>query len=563
MIDSDGIQHTEIDGVRTVWAPCEGPLRACLTFRVGMADETYLTAGISHMIEHLALFGIADPARHNNGHVDQTTTAFHTHGKAADVTAFLSRVTEQLHQLPLHRLEQERSVLAAEAASRGRSVARELSVWRFGAQGYGLAGAGRWGERLLGPAALQSWAADRFTRDNAVLWLSGPPPADLRLDLPAGRHCAPPEPVTLLPREPGWFQLEHGGVASSAVLARGAASAVLLAVLKELLHERLRLLHAISYSPWLTSDRLTGTLQHLITFADAAPERRAELVHRFSDLLASLQALPPDRVAELQRDLVTQMDTSWADHPDEARVGTLANTAFNLLTGGPLTSHEQWRTELSAVTATQYYDAATALVAGGLYALPPEGHPTPLLGEPVPHSLTLPVQGRARRHRDAPVLDHRLIVTPEGVTRQMPDGHLTVRYNDLVGALQLPDGALTLVGRDAVHLTIEPTSWRRGKQATAQVAAAVPAHLHAPLPAREAAEIPKPATTWWQRQRAAGQRAGRFDISPVLLIGLIVVLTVCGIAGFAYGTRSPQPFVLPMLLMVWAAFRLRRRRSST
>ena len=110
--------RTSIDGVETFWAPCEGPLRCVLSFRNGMADETYLTAGISHVVEHLALFGLEDASRHNNGYVDATTTVFHTQGSADEVATFLTRLTAQLSHLPLQRLEQERSVLAAEAAMR-------------------------------------------------------------------------------------------------------------------------------------------------------------------------------------------------------------------------------------------------------------------------------------------------------------------------------------------------------------------------------------------------------------------------------------------------------------
>jgi hypothetical protein len=37
-------------------APGPGPLSAGLVFRVGQADETLAWSGITHMVEHLALF---------------------------------------------------------------------------------------------------------------------------------------------------------------------------------------------------------------------------------------------------------------------------------------------------------------------------------------------------------------------------------------------------------------------------------------------------------------------------------------------------------------------------
>ena len=47
------IRETEVDGVPTLLAPRNGPLAAGLTFRVGQADETLATAGITHLLEHL------------------------------------------------------------------------------------------------------------------------------------------------------------------------------------------------------------------------------------------------------------------------------------------------------------------------------------------------------------------------------------------------------------------------------------------------------------------------------------------------------------------------------
>ena len=71
------IEQTTVDGVPTLFAPAAGPLRAGLTFRVGRADETLARSGITHLIEHLALFHLNMADYHFNGSTGPVTTDFH------------------------------------------------------------------------------------------------------------------------------------------------------------------------------------------------------------------------------------------------------------------------------------------------------------------------------------------------------------------------------------------------------------------------------------------------------------------------------------------------------
>ena len=48
------IHQTEVDGIPCLWADLPGELGATLIFRVGMADESLVTRGITHLVEHLA-----------------------------------------------------------------------------------------------------------------------------------------------------------------------------------------------------------------------------------------------------------------------------------------------------------------------------------------------------------------------------------------------------------------------------------------------------------------------------------------------------------------------------
>ena len=69
------IGSTVIDGVPTIFAPGRGNLMtAGLVFRVGWADESLATRGITHLIEHLALFGLGAVDAHHNGETSETLT---------------------------------------------------------------------------------------------------------------------------------------------------------------------------------------------------------------------------------------------------------------------------------------------------------------------------------------------------------------------------------------------------------------------------------------------------------------------------------------------------------
>lgn len=89
---SQGIHHTEVDGIPTLFAYATGPMRAGLVFRVGVADETLAGAGITHLVEHLALHrqGLAD--YHFNGATKAAFTHFHVEGAEHEIVAYLDGV---------------------------------------------------------------------------------------------------------------------------------------------------------------------------------------------------------------------------------------------------------------------------------------------------------------------------------------------------------------------------------------------------------------------------------------------------------------------------------------
>ena len=79
------IHQAEVDGVPTLFAPDDGPVRAGLVFRVGQADETLPTAGMTHLLEHLVLHRIGMTSHRANGSTEAFTTTFLMQGSPSGV----------------------------------------------------------------------------------------------------------------------------------------------------------------------------------------------------------------------------------------------------------------------------------------------------------------------------------------------------------------------------------------------------------------------------------------------------------------------------------------------
>ena len=86
------------------FAELPGAFSAALMFRTGRSDEPLGCCGISHLVEHLALYALRHPAHPYNGFVDLTRTVFFASGTRDEVAAFLRDVAAALADLPLDRL---------------------------------------------------------------------------------------------------------------------------------------------------------------------------------------------------------------------------------------------------------------------------------------------------------------------------------------------------------------------------------------------------------------------------------------------------------------------------
>jgi hypothetical protein len=495
------MHRTEIDGVPTVWMAVPGPLRAALTVRVGSADETFLTAGISHLLEHLALFGLGRPGDRSNGFVDQTRTVFTVEGDDTEICTFLGSLTRQLTDPPLQRLDDERGVIDAEHGRRGLGPMDAQLIWRYGAASYGLTGMEQLGVRRVSGTDLGAWSRRFATRANSVLWISGPPPAGLRLHLPDGHAQPAPDPRrSILPWSPSWFTGPDDGVILDALVTRGWAASALTELLRGRLVDELRTRKAVAYSPDAAYLRLTGDTARLLATTDLVAGRQSEGVIPMLTMLEKL-SLPADSAHAVQpaeiEAWVARQRRSALD-PQHGR-GMLDAAAWDILHGDPVEDADQWLHDIAQVTGEQVaavaHEACGTLLAQIPHGLEPRQETwRPDKWQPAPFSLEPRYAGREYRslHRDERT-PSSILLGAEGVTVLAGGDHLSIGLDSTVAVLRWSDGGRVLVGADGNQLRLEPTLWRNGTDLVAQVDRQWAADLVMDLGARPPDAIPQPA----------------------------------------------------------------------
>jgi hypothetical protein len=497
------LRQTEIDGVPTVWSPVPGPLRATLTLRVGSADETYLSAGISQLLQEVALTGLpkGDPT-----FVDPTRTVFTVDGEPGEVVDFLGTLTRQL----VPHGDQPSTGLREQArraqGDRGHARKDAQSVRRYGAQGYGLVGTDQIGVQRVGPAELGDWSRRFATRANSVLWLSGPPPAGLRLYLPGGDFQPAPDPrQSIVPVSPAWFTGPPGAVLLDCLVTWELPAEALADVLRGRLIEELRSRLAVAQAPSTEYLRLTGDTARLIAFSDLDPRRQFEGVRPMLTMLEQISAEPgsPDAVRESEIDTWVSREREQTQAPG-CRIDLLEAAAWDVLHGLTPIDGEQRLTRLAEVTGEQIATVAREARATLLAQIPPGISPQWQSWRAVPASPNPRFTGHEyrSRHRDARA-GQTIQVGPNGIT-MAGDNHLSVPLDSTVGVLRWSDGGRVLVGADGLLLEVEPTLWRDGPDLVQRIDRLWPAELIADLGSRAPERIPQPAAGLSFGQRVSG-----------------------------------------------------------
>ncbi|WP_433074383.1 insulinase family protein [Dactylosporangium sp. CA-052675] len=446
-------RRTEIDGVPVLLAPGGGPMRAGLVFRVGRADETAVTGGITHLVEHLALHRQGGLGHDANGLTGMTTTQFVTQGTPESVAAFLREVCAGLRELPLDRLGVEQRILGTEADNRADSVSQPLAVYRYGARDYGLAGLPEWGIHSLTAAQVAEWARTRFNRANAALWIAGDNiPPGLRLDLPDGDRWPLPPESSALPVTPAWFTGAAPAVVMNAPVPRTRAAAAYARLLDRALFRQLRQDRGLSYTAAAAYTTDGRPHAYVTAVADGRPAQLGEVL---DDFLAEVHRLATTEADPAELEAVRARELAVLERAD-ADANLLPRRATDLLCGYDAPTTAELIGGFRSLAAADVREAAAAAERSALLMAPRTGLGRPPAGfEAAPSYSRFAVTGTRHRSRTDP--DTVLVVGADGVSVVRPHAPSTVLFTECVAALRFPDGARHLIGPDAIAVQIEPT----------------------------------------------------------------------------------------------------------
>ncbi|MFI5996413.1 M16 family metallopeptidase [Streptomyces sp. NPDC051362] len=560
------VHRTTVQGIPTLYAPRRGEITAGLFFRVGRADETLATTGITHLVEHLALHHVNLTDVHHNGTTADTYTLFHvTGGEEEEVVAHLNSVCAALRDLPLHRLETEKEILRTESASRGAGPNHQMPLWRYGAQGYGLSSYRELGTHGLSADAVRHWAQTRFTRDNAVLWItSDHVPEGLDLTLPTGTRFPAPASSSALPVTPAYIQGDDGHVVFDAVVRRSTAASVFGDVFGRALFQDLRQEGGYSYTAGCGYTARDAHHATLTAYADSLEQKQDAVVGGFVDVLARMRA---GRIEQAELDSARNKALKVYETPDLG-AAMLPSYALGTLLDRPVLSPEEHRAELAAVTVADLREVAREMWSTGLLQVPGRG------ADWAGFSLAPQYSEEAvtgTRHRSLENDDVTLTIGTEGVSLTTPRGVVTVRYDACAAMTTLPDGARTLTGLDGFLVTIEPTLYRGvTPERIAAVDAAVPEAAVVRMPARDPERIPRPserkpspARTGSGRGRAWTARIRSWPLPLILMIAVDVCFGVGILIAAVHGPSAIARAFLPTVALVVLTRRVFARHRQT
>ena len=467
------MQRTEIGGVPVLWEQGPAPLAAALVFGVGARHESFRTAGVTHLVEHLVMSTLPKSALDRNAQVDLDITVFHAAGPEADVVDFLNRVCRGVSQLPLDRIERELGVLRAEdGVAEHPAVGLSLRA-RYGFQAQGLAGTTGAGPSSLTRDHVIDHARRHFTRENASLVFSGEPPAGLEMDLPSGSPVPLPSAPHVDLRLPGLIAADHFPVVALSGVVDGsendsAAASVTASILKERLEDELRGRHGISYDVGFGGASIRLGQSMPVVWADGHDDKWQVVV---DTLWTALKTLADDGPTAEELDHALAVARAELEDP-RAIAGWLVFQAARTLNGRePRTRQEQAELErtLDAATiqacAQQMLDTALLLAPDArvhLDDVPDITEDHPPTSDPIDgHLYRRKVLAIAPRDLAVRVSDQGISVTARGVTGR-------VDWSDTVAVASAP-GVRGIIASDGRQLSLIAKCLRDGDEMLAQI----------------------------------------------------------------------------------------------
>ena len=463
---ANGVTCGELDGVPVFHADGPPPFTGGIAFRVGQADETFVGRGLTHLVEHLVLEPLVREHRTANGSVGMTITSFEATGEPGEVRDFINAAVRSLASLPYDRLDTEVRVLHTEGQRRGGSLAMVAHGMRFGPAGYGLVDHPELGLRRATPEIVDAWRRRWFTRDNAALWLSGPPPDGIDLSaLPDGDRHAPPDAKPYPYRYPVWYPGADSHIAVSMLAPHDTALWTAHAVFQERLYERLRAREGRSYEVTVDYDRLSATDASLFVLTDTLPEE----AERVRDAISvELHRLARSGATDDELDEIRRLRQRASRDPRFA-AALAERYALDTLVAGAPELREDDDAELAALSGADVGAALREALDAALWLVPRDIGMEDQRVRPLPPGSEHAIEGREHTRPDGipdDLAGDVLRVGDGGLSIVEDDGRLLTIERDACLAVQVfDDGARIVWGPDSISVFVHPAMWEQGEAA--------------------------------------------------------------------------------------------------
>ena len=523
-------------------------------FRVGVADETLASRGITHLVEHLAMSPHHSGQEHSNAETADRWTLFHATGSLTEVGRFLDDVCAALRQLPLERIEVEKKILRTEAGGREGSTRR---IHRYGAAGYGLAAFTELSLPRLDEDEVGRWARERFAGGNAVAYLTaGELPDHLDLRLPQGPRLPDPDPGQIVEITPAYALGSAGGIALDAIVARSSAAVVFVRAAACSLFQILRTENGYSYVADAAYDPRDSTHATITLVADALEDQQEAMVAAF---LAVVHRLGSDDL--LEEEVARAKEAARAGLATQDPADLLPGQALALLSGQPVQTNPELLDELAAVTVDDVREVARAVWDHALIVCPETSVAAVAAAGVVPARPPIELSLKGHTFKRAGQLTAPLILGDDAASLITGEPRTSVRYADCQAMLSWPDGGRCLIGRDGRAIDVEPGMYAglHPKIIARLVDTRIdPARVIA-LPPRDKGQIPR-----------FGAKETFVFVVMALLMGiggsLLVAAVVAGftdgfVTGFGLGVLA-APFCIAAAWMITARVRKNRLRRK-
>jgi len=201
------------------------------------------------------------------------TTLCWAGGRPEPALDLITHVAASLADPPLAQLPLERSIVRAEAAQRPWSNWHNALALRYGPVAHGLGMYEEYGVTAATDQQVAEWAATRFAKGNAILYLTGPPPDDLVLRLPTGerRPSPPPKPIPYIDYPSVYPIGPEGCVVVSLVTELSAAALTAIDLGVRRLRHRLRVESGTTYHVSWVTESIDRDRVHVLITADCLP----------------------------------------------------------------------------------------------------------------------------------------------------------------------------------------------------------------------------------------------------------------------------------------------------